>query len=199
MKLHYVRCTLVLVLWAAPVWAGSPPTPVTAVLMPEGQYSSIAIGEMGREASRILKQTGVRLRWHLGSEQVPSGLLVVVRLLGRCEMGGPSAEMKSRTLGWADEVDGEILPFSELACDNIRGFIQATLLPRSLPANVMLGRAMGRVLAHELYHIVADTAQHGRNGVAEAEFSPRELISGRLELQPSDVEAIRDGLRQARR
>jgi hypothetical protein len=46
-------------------------------------------------------------------------------------------------------------------------------------SDVLLGRAMGRVLAHELCHIVADTAEHG-------------------ELRSADVEAIQSGLRQGR-
>jgi len=62
----------------------------------------------------------------------------------------------------------------------------------------MLGRAMGRVLAHELYHIVADTAGHGENGVAQPALSARELTSGQLELRASDVEAIQSGLREPR-
>jgi hypothetical protein len=57
---------------------------------------------------------------------------------------------------------------------------------------------MGRVLAHELYHMVADTDEHGEDGVAQPALSARELTSGQLELRPSDVAAIQSGLRQAR-
>ena len=66
----------------------------------------------------------------------------------------------------------------------------------ALRSNILLGRAMGRVLAHELYHIVADTAEHGDNGVAQSSLSARELTSGQMELRPADVDAIQSGLRQ---
>jgi hypothetical protein len=42
---------------------------------------------------------------------------------------------------------------------------------------------MGRVLAHELYHIVANTAEHGDEGVTQTALSARELTSGQLELR----------------
>jgi len=195
---HYVSCAFSVFFCAASVWAGSPPTPVTAVLMPDGRYSPMAIREMGQEAAGILKHSGVTLRWRLGpSIQVSNGRLVVVRLRGRCEMDGPSIVIKPGALGWAHKVNGTILPFTDLACDNIRGTIESADLPQShVQANVMLGRAMGRVLAHELYHIVADTAEHGGEGVSQSALSARELTSGQLELQPSDVDAIQSGLCQ---
>lgn len=199
--LHYVSCTLVLILCASPAWAGSPATPVTAVVLPHGAYSKTAINEMGREAAKILKRSGVALRWKLGqSLQVDDGLLVVVELRGRCEMDGSSARLMSTVLGRSHEVDGQILPFSELACDNIRGAIQSPYLPENqVQANMLLGRAMGRVLAHELYHIVADTAEHGTDGVAQPALSARQLTSGQLDFRPHDVAAIQSGLRQSGR
>jgi len=198
--LNHVRSALALIFCAAPVMVGQPSTPLTAVVVPDGLYSRVALREMGREAAHILKQSGVSLRWHLGdSAQAVDGLLVVVKLVGRCDMDGPAAFLMPGPLGWSHEVNGVVLPFSNLACDNIRGAIHSTLLPwNQFRGNVVLGRAMGRVLAHELYHIVADTAGHGENGVAQSALSARELTAGQLELKPSDVEAIQSGLRQAR-
>jgi hypothetical protein len=202
--LNYVRCALALIFCAAPVRASQPSnllsTQVTAVVMPDGRYSRVAIREMGREAAQILKKSGVSLLWHLGvPPQGVNGRLVVVKLVGHCDMDGSSAFLTSGPLGWSHEANGVILPFSDLACDNIRGAVHSALLPwNQLRGNLLLGRAMGRVLAHELYHIVADTAIHGEDGVAQPALSARELTSNQLELQPSDVEAIQSGLREAR-
>jgi hypothetical protein len=197
--LNQVRLALA-VCCAAPVLAVQPSTPVTAVVMPDGRYSRVAIREMGREAAQILKKSGVSLRWHLGKPaQAVNGRLVVVKLVGRCDMDGPAAVLMPGPLGWSHEVNGVMLPFSDLACDKIRGAVQsAPLSGNQLRGNVLLGRAMGRVLAHELYHIVADTSEHAYDGVTQAALSARDLTSGQLELRPSDVEAIQSGLRQAR-
>ena len=43
------------------------------------------------------------------------------------------------------------------------------------------GRALGRVLAHELYHIFARTCHHGQEGVAKTALSGKALISERSE------------------
>jgi hypothetical protein len=123
----------------------------------------------------------------------------VVKLVGRCDMDGLAATPMAGPLGWSHEANGVVLPFSDLACDNIRSQVQiAPITGNPFRGNLLLGRAMGRVLAHELYHIVADTSAHADIGVAQSALSARQLTSGQLELEPSDIEAMRIGLRQAR-
>jgi hypothetical protein len=203
--LNYVRCAPSLLLCAAICSASAEPSTqissqVTAVVLPEGRYSKVALREMGREAAHILKQSGVSLRWHLGvPAQSVSGMLVVVKLVGRCEMDGSPGSLMPGPLGWSHEVDGTVLPFSDLACDNLRGAVGTAIAAgNQLGGNVLLGRAMGRVLAHELYHIVADTSVHSHDGVAQAAFTPRQLTSGALELGASEVVAVQNGLGRAR-
>jgi hypothetical protein len=203
--LYQVRCAFSLFLGAAiwsatPLLAGQPSTPVTAVVLPQGRYSKVAIREMGREAAHILKQSGVSLRWRIGiPTQSVSGSLVVVRLEGRCDMDGSPAFLVPGPLGWSHEVNGTMLPFSNLACDNLRGAVESAMTGGNhVRGNVLLGRAMGRVLAHELYHIVADTTAHGHDGVAQSALTPRELTSGPLELGAFESTAVQNGLVRAR-
>lgn len=189
--------TLLLAMSSVPILAGSPSTPVTAVVMPEGRYSKTAVREMGREAGHILKQSGVSLRVRVGVPSQPvSGWLVVVKLVGDCDMDGSPASLVPGPLAWAHVVNGTILPFSGLACNNLRGAVQAAMLAHEeTRGNILLGRAMGRVLAHELYHIVADRAEHSQGGVTQRALTPQQLTSGPLELPADDVQAIEDGLR----
>ncbi len=201
MKLNYVRsaCSSLfcaVALCTAPSLFSQPTSPVTAVVLPDGRYSKVAVQEMGREAAHILKRSGVSLRWRVGLPPLAvSGILVVVKLVGHCDMDGSPAFLGSGPLGWAHEVNGMMLPFSDLACDNLRGAVQAAIVDgNQIRGNALLGRAMGRVLAHELYHIVADNSAHGKGGVGQASLSPRELTSGFLELQASEVTAVQSGL-----
>jgi hypothetical protein len=55
----------------------------------------------------------------------------------------------------------------------------------------LLGRALGRVVAHELVHILTGSHDHGREGVAQAALSGAQLITPRLSLSPSDLERLR--------
>lgn len=165
----------------------------TVILLPDHRYSAVALQEMGREASAILLRSGIALRWYIGfTPEVFDGSLVVVNLRGRCDMQEEPPAVQGGALGWTHSENGSLLPFAELACEPIRGSVQSALPGRDAArGNTMLGRAMGRVLAHELYHIAGETFKHGRDGVAQATLSPQDLISNRLELDPEDVETIR--------
>lgn len=204
MTANQVRCAyrlifgLALCAWSAVAAASS--TSVTALVLPKGPYSEVAVREMGREAATILKQSGVSLHWMVGApSQSVDGWLVVVKLDGNCDMDGSTAQLVPGPLGWSHEVNGDVLPFSDLACDNLRGAVEAAVHDaRRMHANVLLGRAMGRVLAHELYHILADTPEHSRDGVAQAALTPRELTSGPLQLEPAENKAIESALNAER-
>jgi hypothetical protein len=205
MTLNSVRCApavilCAVILSAAPAFARQESTPVTAVVLPDGRYSNVAIREMGREAAHILKHSGIALRWRIGvPAQAVNGMLIVVKLQGRCDMDGSPAFLEPGALGWAHAVNGTMLPFSDLACENLRGVVEAAIADGNpARANVLLGRAMGRVLAHELYHIVADTSEHGRDGVTQATLTPRELTSGSLELRDSELRAVENALVRGR-
>jgi hypothetical protein len=202
--LNFVRCAFALIFCPASVLVGQPSiqqaTQVTAVVLPDGRYSRLALREMIREAAHILKKSGISLSWQLGKPaREVNGLLVVVELVGHCDMDGPPAFLMPGALGWTHEANGTVLPFSNLACENIRGAVQsARLAGYQLRGNVLLGRAMGRVLAHELYHVIANTTEHGGQGIAQPALSAQELTSGQLELRPSDVATIQNRLRQGR-
>jgi hypothetical protein len=53
---------------------------------------------------------------------------------------------------------------------------------------------MGRVVAHELYHVLARTTSHAERGLAKASQSLKDLVSKQsLTFQAQDAEAIRRG------
>jgi len=191
-------CTSLLA--AVPLLARQQSTPVTAVVLPSGPYSDLAIKEMGREAAKILRQSGMALRWRVGAPaQAVNGMLVVVKLQGHCVMDGSPTAAWSGPLAWTHSVDGKMLPFTDVSCDKLRGVIEPAAADEDKGrGNVLLGRAMGRVLAHELYHIAADTAEHGRQGVAQAALTPDQLTSGSLELRAPEVAAVASGLSRGR-
>ena len=64
------------------------------------------------------------------------------------------------------------------------------MLGRSPDAQV-LGRALARVIAHEIYHIVAGTTDHHETGVAKAAFSARDLTGARFEFDNSSISRMR--------
>jgi hypothetical protein len=58
-------------------------------------------------------------------------------------------------------------------------------------ADLLMGRALGRVLAHEVVHILTKSGAHGHDGVAKTALSGTQLIAPELRLEPEDVNRIR--------
>jgi len=59
-----------------------------------------------------------------------------------------------------------------------------------------LGLAMGRVVAHELYHVLANVTAHATLGLARAVEPLDDLVSAhRISFSAESVEAIRKALR----
>jgi hypothetical protein len=88
--------------------------------------------------------------------------------------------------------DGEILPFSDVNCDGIRLFMQRDLLrlpEAERPA--AYGRAIARVLAHELYHIFAKTTHHASWGLAKPAYSVRDLLSNKFAFEKKECDLLR--------
>ena len=49
-------------------------------------------------------------------------------------------------------------------------------------ADLLFGRALARVVAHELIHMLSNSPEHGAAGVMKASLSGKELIAANLPL-----------------
>jgi len=56
--------------------------------------------------------------------------------------------------------------------------------------DVVFGRAIARVLAHELYHVLARTESHAAKGVAQRALSGSDLAADQLGLNPEDLDLM---------
>jgi hypothetical protein len=119
--------------------------------------------------------------------------LAVVTFRGRCD----AAELSPRyaavgALGWTHVSNGTILPFAEVDCARIRTFLGRGLLAIT-PAerDDALGRAIARVMAHELYHILAGTSNHGAWGVGKSAYTVQDLLSYEFRFEEQESRALR--------
>jgi hypothetical protein len=104
---------------------------------------------------------------------------------------------RTRTLGTTRVVDGRVQPFSEVRCDAVKQAL-SYLRPEAdgVERQKALGLAMGRVVAHELYHVLANATAHAAMGMAKAVESLDDLVSARpIFFSAETVEAIRKALR----
>jgi hypothetical protein len=169
--------------------------------------SSVAV--MQREVTDLLKPSGISVNWRMTKENngdEPYQRLVVLKFNGSCRAEGrpslPAAGMaflpepnQPVMLGDAKVEKGRVLPFSEVRCDEVRkalSYLEPTASQEQ--RQVALGMAMARVVAHELYHILARTTKHAMQGLAKASQPLPELVSKRkMVFERQDSEAIRKG------
>ena len=172
---------------------------LTVILDFEDAPASQSLGELRREVAAIMKRTGhsveVRLRSETAAHEEFEDL-VLVKLTGTCRMNGIpySAFIDERgpsPLAWAHTVEGEILPFSTVACDKIRRTVGSALFGgQKAQGDQLLGRALGRVVAHELYHIVTKSALHTKSGVFRESLSGAQLIADQLDFRQQDARRL---------
>lgn len=175
---------------------------VTVLLEFEQPHSSTSLLEMERETQTILKDSGLKLQFRMKQETPTDTVfqdVVVVRMKGQCKMDNFPVLLDERgPLAYTHTTDGEVLPFSEVQCDRIRRSINSAMVGGDRGrADQLFGRAMGRVLAHEMFHIFAQTGQHGKQGVAKTALSGSQLISDSLPMDPHEVRTLQESRRRA--
>lgn len=158
--------------------------------------SSPSVGYMKSELDAIMFPFHLHIEWrsleHAKGRETAARVMVV-SFKGTCHVDTRAAiVLASGRLGWTEVAEGEVLPFSDVDCDQIRSLMTAPLA--MAPPEVrerLLGCAMARVLAHELYHYLTGTTKHASSGIAKAFYTGAELASGRLRFDEAQLRSAR--------
>jgi hypothetical protein len=151
---------------------------------------------MQREARLAVESSGIHLDWKSQDEPFGevTGGVAVVDMRGQCASAAPlpnawrHPERRAEPLGQTHLVNGTILPFADILCDAVHRLVDHDLrVARSSEREELLGRALGRVLAHELYHILARSTDHTHQGISRAEQTSADLLSPEAESIGGDV------------
>lgn len=143
-----------------------------------------SISEMKREIAALMSPAGLSFDWlDLDQRRLGDAFpdLVIVKFRGICDTsaalyGAYSPEATAAAaLANTAVIDGKVLPFSSIECDELRRYI-APLTQSDAHSDLALGRALGRVVAHEMFHILASTRGHG-GGVAHASQKASDLVA----------------------
>jgi len=87
--------------------------------------------------------------------------------------------------------DRQVQPFFHVDCDHIIRTLRPSLDHFSVPMRrVIFGRALARVITHELYHIIARTTEHAESGVAKPSFSSEDLMTERFDFSHASIERL---------
>lgn len=173
----------------------SSPSVLTVIMDFKGPHSPSAVKEMERESGFILNSTGVKLDWQtLGKNQLGSYAdLVVMTFKGACEYE-PAAPRYDELgpLAITHTTNGEVQPFGEVDCDRVvNSAVSAMSGPDYTRGDLLIGRALGRVVAHELVHMLTKSGVHGTEGVEKPALSGKQLIAGVLPLSAFDLDRLK--------
>ncbi len=171
------------------------PSDVTVIVDIKGPYSQIAIKEMQREATQIIHTSGVRLDWQR-RENIANTVfndLVVMTFKGSCTFDpAPPIYDELGPYAITRTANGEVQPFGEVDCDRVVNSVRTAMFGEDYSrGELLIGRALGRVVAHELVHMLTRSGQHAHDGVQKAALSGKQLISRSLPLSAMDVDRLR--------
>jgi len=178
--------------WASP--ADLPGSEVVVYLSAAGAQPERPLDYMKLELGRLMSTAGYRIAWAESRDpERPSteSPLVVVRFQGACAIAAvPSA--KAGALASTAVSGGQIIPFSSLDCTSLTRVLSAPLASEpGARRDFLYGRAMARLLAHELYHVLLKTTDHSHEGLARPTFTAADLLAERFEFEQTTLVKLR--------
>lgn len=161
--------------------------PTLAILFHfEQPYAERALKETERELKALMGGETIKLEWHdRGGFEGKSTFssIVVLNFLGNCDPQSESS-FNGPVDGWLARMhvfEGVVLPFGDVNCDLVRALMRDGSHSAKL-TDKGLGRALARVLAHELYHFITQSTDHATQGLEKPSFSRADLSAGYLQL-----------------
>lgn len=164
---------------------------VTVVLQFDADRSGSAVEAMQAEVRHIFRDADVQFDFR-SAATVDSTVadLVVLRFKGQCRMDlFPAAYDERGPFAETYVTDGNVLPFGQVHCDRVRSSVRGAMRGSDLKhGDATYGRALGRVVAHEIYHMLAKRRGHSASGVNRSALTAAQLVAPTLELTHANIE-----------
>ena len=180
----FARLLATFCLIAGSLFAGSSDADLVVHLKIAVNQPAAPLDHMKRELSVLMKTAGYRVQW---GDESNSSFLAVVELNGVCALPAGNAvapAVSGASLATTNVTDGQVLPFSTVNCAALTHSLAPVLLKDTgAQRDFFYGRAMARVVAHELYHILMRTTEHARSGIARSCFSTDDLVTERFDFE----------------
>jgi hypothetical protein len=163
------------------------------------QPESAVVDLMKTEIRSILEPAQLELSFQSLGERgatQPFRKVVIVRFHGACQAQSTTSGIQLEepaildypALGRTEISGGRVLPYIQVYCNEVRAFVP---LVSTIPFAQLYGRALGRVVVHELYHALLSTREHSRTGVARVAQSARDLTREKFSLDPLSIGRLR--------
>jgi hypothetical protein len=169
---------------------------VAIVLKTEAPMSPMTEQAMREELARLLRPAGIRAVVHRDAEMLDLGGVDEVIWVGYrgCSLvpAGKAVSRPAGPLGWVRCLDGAMQPFVTVDCPLVAAHLREALVaPQHLWAKPLMGRALARVLVHELMHYLTRSREHSGTRLFREDMDSQTLVEPRVALEAVDLEALR--------
>lgn len=177
-------------------------------------YSETTLAVLLDADSALAPDTRSELAGELAALLAPAGVQVVVKDIaplnqldavsalvsvhlhgtGLVEVGRGGVFV-SGSLGWVKQMDGVVQPFIHVDAAAVAAHIGPSFLRgQEAVARILLGRALARVVMHEMLHWLTQSAEHGEGLLFRPSVSPCTLIEDGIGLEAAEIWMVRRGL-----
>ena len=167
-------------------------SPYLHLVLRTGSIPPTALKEMEKELADQMRAAGFVTDWEDPQRyDAVDGYMVIIDLDGDCRVPfhadlGSEVPVQGVHIGTTATAGGDILPFINVDCEALRTLL--TPLVKDEPEtsrDYAMGRSIGRVLAHELYHFLSQSEDHPDSGLAKSRFSGSDLMKYKFEFDQS--------------
>jgi hypothetical protein len=169
-------------------------------------YLKTAVGqppadEMKREVEALMESAGYSVSWRspgdFGQDEGEAAV-IVSEFQGICDVPrlgtvlsppGPGAILASTAVS-----DGEVLPFISVDCATVTRLLAPALPNEAARRTFLYGRALGRVVAHELFHALTRTREHDDSGIAKHSFRASDILAEEFEFELATLKRFRESI-----
>ena len=119
--------------------------------------------------------------------------IATIHFKGHCDASNLRVHPpQARVFGETCLSGGKVIPYAVVYCDAIRASLASSLISME-PRNrtIVFGRAVSRVLAHELYHVLTRTTERRSGGLGAASFTPQSLVADEFRFHGRDLQRLR--------
>jgi len=184
--MRFIALSVIALLCAQYAIAGDTPSQIGIYYSFEQSPPAAVFSQFQAEFQLILAPIGLPVQWReiSGAKSEEFRDIFVIRFHGSCSLKGEPDEDRGlnpdeRSLAETQVSNGQVLPFADVKCDSLRRYLGFAPLATTAGGDVF-GRALARVAAHELYHMMTASRVHHRIGIARAEYSRGNLTAPRL-------------------
>ncbi len=165
-------------------------TPVLIAVQAESPLAAPTLDELQSELSRLFANTSREIRVQpLDAAQSGDAFdLIHLRLRGDCRLRLEPFLLDERGPYAITHIsDGRPLPFAEVDCLRVRQAVRTALHGGQMrESGVYVGRALARIIGHELWHMITGRRDHSSHGVAKEKLLPSELVADQMRFALHD-------------